>query len=443
MEEFEIIIRNIFHLVAEYGITNKPLDFRFPEKITEKEKEEFLIQVHKGFRLGQEQIIKEILPLLRQQEKLKLAEKEAKQAKNKNELAKIGEEKGLIAYKVQLLRHFADFIAWQVFKNDYYKARRFYSGNRTRPDLLNSNLESVLAAVNAFHSEDERNFALITDLTSFVDIGDIILQKTDGTYIIECKSGKVQQRVFEFIEEIEKDEFDAKKVDYSDKNHNFFDQVERTLNQIKKGSRAIEFLKKEEGIDPFSETKINVFEAAKPREYYFKYLFDLIEQSKKNDSSYGEVEEVIYIGIYRNTKIPPSGFVFKYIVDKIYEKSVIVDYLNILNLPLKEPLFFKPFGSEVIFDLMFGRLKIFAAINLDKFIELFNQKGIDAKWMNRKETQKLLDSKNKYKPFMFKRQAIKITVNGKALTLGDSFIIYLLLDNITPSSLVERYHGFK
>ena len=93
--------------------------------------------------------------------------------------------------------------------------------------------------------------------------------------------------------------------------------------------------------------------------------------------------------------------------------------------------------------MLFKRIKIFFAVNLEALIELFNKKGIEAKWLSRKETHKLLNNKQRYKPFMFKDQAIKINVNGNFVTLGDSFLIYLMLDNITPSSLVERYKCLK
>lgn len=442
MEAFENKIKEIFHLIGEYGITQKPLDFRFPDKISEQDKVEYLIQVRKGFRLGQQRIIEEIIPLLKDNQNLKIKELEAKRAKNKEQLKQIIKEKNLIDFKIKLLRHFADFIAWQIFRNDYYKAKRFYSGNRTRPDLLHSNLQSVLNAVDQFHSEDDLNFALISDLTSFIDIGDILLVKNNNIFIVECKEGNVQQKVLEFIDELKKDDFDPKTIDYSDKDLKFLDQVDRTLNQIKKGSRASVFLNKEEGIDPFSEINIKVFGTAKPREYYFEYLLHLIEESKVDSSTYGEVEEVIYIGVYREDKIVPSGFVFDYIVKKLYQNYIIVDYLSVVGLPLKEPLFFKPFGTEIIFNLMFGRLKLFLAINFDKFIELFNKNGIEAKWLTRKETHKLLEGK-RFKPFVYKNRAIEINVNGKSFVLGDSFVIYLLLDNITPSSLIDRYRSLQ
>jgi hypothetical protein len=443
LEKFEKTTKEIFHLIAEYGIKNKPLDFRNPEKITEKDKTEFLILVHKGFRLGQNLIIQEILPILKELKLLKEKEKQAKRDKDKDLLKKISFEINLSDYKIKILRHFADFIAWQVFKKDYYKARRFYSGDKNRPDLLNTNLESVITVVEHYHKQNDINFALISDLTSFIDIGDILLIKDKQIEFVECKEGDFQKKVFDFLDYASQDDFDVTKIDYSDKNNKFFDQVERTLKQMEKGVKVTDFLKNEEGTDPFSETKIKVLESTNPQEYYFEYLMDLIKDSKKNNSTYGEIEGVIYIGIYRDKKRAVSPHLFKGIVDHIYEKNIIIDYMNLIGLPLKEPMFFKPFGVENIFDIMFGRIKIYLAINLEKLIELFNAKGIPAKWLSRKETHKILDLGKRHKPFVFENRAIEITVNGQNMTLGDSFLIYLLLDNITPTSYVERYNNLK
>src|SRR5690606_6287890 len=181
-----------------------------------------------------------------------------KQLKEKEKKAKRDRDKDLL----QQIKAEIDLID--------YKARRFFSGDRNRPDLLNTNLESVLTAVEHFHKENDINFALITDLTSFIDIVDILLIKGGEIGIVECKTGKVQKRIFDFLDYAGQEDFDVTKIDYSDKNNKFFDQVERTLKQMKKGVRVTEFLKKEEVTDPFSDKKIKVLESTNPQEYYFE-----------------------------------------------------------------------------------------------------------------------------------------------------------------------------
>lgn len=80
-------------------------------------------------------------------------------------------------------------------------------------------------------------------------------------------------------------------------------------------------------------------------------------------------------------------------------------------------MFFKPFGVDTIFDIMFGRVQVFLAINLDKLIERYNERGIGARWLTRKETHKILDSGAKYKPFIFENKAIEIMLNDQPIVL--------------------------
>lgn len=399
---------------------------------------ERLVVVRQGFRIGQKLIVEEIVKLFEERAILKSKELEYKKEKQKELIKKNNNEIRLLNYKIKLLRHFADFIAWQVFQNDYYKARRFYSGNPQRPDLLNTNLQSVILATEQLHRQDESSFALISDLTSFIDIGDILLIKDETISIVECKEGDVQRKVFSFLDEIQRDDFDAKNIDYTDKTDKFFDQAQRNIKQLEKGRRAVNFLKHEKGLDPFSDREIKITEAGKPREYYFKYLIDLIEESKSDDSAYGIVEDILYIVVYRNAKLAASQFIFNEMVKGLGEKVITTDYLRIIGLPLKEPIFFKPIGAETIFDILFGRLKIFVAIKLDKLIELFNTRGVKARWLTTKETNAILDKKGPYKPFVFQNQGIMVDADGGTI-LGDSFLIYLMLDNLTPTSYVDRY----
>jgi len=443
MKEFEEKIKEIFYLIGEYGITHAPIDIRFPDKITQENKKKYLTQVYKGYRLGQQQIIEQIIPLLEEKEKLKSKEAQTRKLKDKKTLQRIAINKNLIEYKIRVLRHFADFIAWQIFKNDYYKARRFFSGSRSRPDLLHSNLQSVLHAVDHFHDENELNFALITDLTTFIDIGDLLVIKENRMFVVECKEGEVQRKVYEFIGELEKDDFDAAKIDYSDKGDKFFEQVKRTLKQMDRGGKAVNFLNTEKGPDPFLNTPIQLYEAARPREYYFHTLTELIETSKKDISAYCEIEEIIYVAVYRGEKIGPSRFLADYMAKINFPNYILVDYLGLIGIPLKEPLFFKPIGKETIFDLMFNRLKIYLVINLDAYIALFNKKGFEARWLSTKETQKYKERNKGYKPFIHKNRTIQVLVKGKEIILGDSFIIHLLFDNLTPSWLVDTYYSYK
>lgn len=436
MNDFETKIRQIFYLVGEFGIDNTP-DYQ-PVGMSEQGKRQFLVNCRKGFRQGQDLMVQETIFLLKDLKNKKAEEKEAQKNKGKEQLEAINLEIDGINHKLAILRHFADFLAWMFLKNEWHKIRRLYSGSKSRPNLLESNLDSVVESIKYFHSQDEMNFALITDLTSFIDVGDLLLVTADKINIVECKSGDVQRRVYEFIEELQAEEFDASKVDYSKKDFKFFDQLERTLRQHERNSHAVKFLNTEKGIDPFVKKKINLVTTSERPEYYFDTLANVAENSFIEDSAYDIVEDIIYIAAYRNSKLKASYFLFDQMAQKIIKEYVPVDLMQLLYAPLKEPLFFKPIGKEILFDLLFDRLKIYLALDINKLVDLFNEKGVAAKWLTPKATKRYL-SKGGSKPFVFKGRAIEVTSNGHILVLGTTFTVNLLLDNLTPSTIVARY----
>lgn len=438
MTEFEKSIREIFFYVNEYGITNKRIRPEEMKNISEEDRLEFISQVHQGYRKGQKKILEQIIPLYEDLKSLKNLRKEGNQNIDKDFVRKIDFTSNEINYRIKILRHFADNIAWLFLKNHYYKARRFYSGNPNRPDLLNTNLESVVLTAEKFHSENKFNFALIADLTTFIDIGDIILLEEKGISIVECKSGSVQKKVFDFIGQLGNDKIPIKELITPNVDKKFLDQVKRTLNQYQKGTRILNFLKNEEGKDAFSEKEIKIWETKKPQIYYFDILIDLIEQTEEKGFATTHLNNIIYLGVFKTSNTFDYN-IFNETVREITEKLVSTDYLQQIDIPLKEPLFFKPIGKEAIFDILFDRLKVIVCIDLDNLLDLFRKRGLKARWLSRKETHKYLDDTDNHKPFTHKNRAIEINNGGNKIMLGDSFLIYLLLDNLTPSSFVERY----
>ena len=324
-------------------------------------------------RIGQEKILELIIPLYEDLKSLKNLKKEANRNSDKDFVKKIDSTSNELNYRIKILRHFADNIAWLFLKNHYYKARRFYSGNPNRPDLLNTNLDSVIIAADKFHSESKYNFALITDLTTFIDIGDIILLEKRGFSIVECKSGSVQKKVFDFIDQLGNEKIPIKELITPDVDKKFLDQVKRTLNQNQKGSRILNFLENEEGKDAFSEKEIKIWETKRPQIYYFDILIDLLDQTEEKGFSTTHLDNIIYIGIFKEDKTFEYHLFYE-TVREITKKLVSTDYLQQIDIPLKEPLFFKPIGKEAIFDIFFGRLKIILCIDLDNLLDLFRRK---------------------------------------------------------------------
>lgn len=447
IEDFEYKFREIYFYIGAFGITQKPLYPWEMETASEVDKLEFKIQVNKGFRIGQSLILEEILKLYHDKKQLKLEYMQARKVKDEIQKRLITNASKVVEHRIKILRHLVDFIAWQMLGHQYFKARRFHSGDTSRPDLLETNLKSVIEAVDYFHRKDPINFALITDLTTFIDVGDLLVSSEKSLMIVECKSGSVQWQVNALIHELGKDNWkevveNLVKNKGKKKAGDMLKQASRTLNQLVKGSRVANFLNNEEGKDTFTDFKVDVYESKIHIKNYYNELIESFTKSIVIGYNLNVIENIVFYAVIRNVSTNEGYKIFTEMLDKLEMRAQKIDYLHQLNIPIKAPLFVKPFPKEVMIELLMGKVKLFLAIDLDGLIQMFNERGLQARWMSRKETNKYLDSKPQYIPYMNNHQGILITIDKHEIVLGSQFLTKILLDNITPSSFIDQYKSY-
>lgn len=448
MEDFEYKFREIYFYIGAFGITQKPLYPWDMETASEADKIEFKILVHKGFRIGQALITEEILKLYYDKKQLKFEYVEAREKKDEKLKRYIATALKIVEHRIKILRHLADFVAWQILGHQYFRARRFHSGDKSRPDLLETNLESVIEAVNYFHRKDPINFALITDLTTFIDVGDLLVSSEKSLTIVECKSGSVQWQVNALLHELGKDNWkeaveNLVKNEGKKKAGDMLKQASRTLNQLDKGSRVINFLNNEEGKDTFTDFEVNIYESKIHIENYHNELIESFTKSIVIGYNLNVIENIVFYAVIRNVSSNEGYKIFTELLEKLEMRAQKIDYLHQLNIPIKAPLFVKPFPKEVMIELLMGRVKLFLAIDLDGLIQMFNERGLQARWMSKKETNKYLDTKPQYIPYMDNHQSIMINIDKHEIVLGSQFLTKILLDNIKPSSFVDQYKSYQ
>lgn len=430
MKEFEKIIEQVFEYVHEYAIKNLQITpDNPPSNWTDEESNKFTEYVHKGFKKGQELVLDELLKYEDNLNELNRTLKISRKNKDK-ELEKVFQEKiGLINYKINILRIFMDFIAWQFLDQQYYKVRRFYDMSKkynSRPTLLESNIESIKSAIDYYHSLSPLNFALISDLTSFIDIGDILLMDNYKIIPIEVKEGRRNEEIFNFLF---KDQV-PKNIEVIDEK--FLKQAKRMLNQAKRGQLLNDVLQNEKGIDPFTELKTEVIKESIELKTYTNEFEKMLTKLKDKNYSYNIIEDIISIGIYQKDFIMAGEILIPFLNKNMFGKDYPVFNLRSkFQLATTEPIFYLGLSKKTIFDILFGRINVIISINIDKFIELCNLNGLEAGYLSKKETMKR-KQKGEMSLFEFEKKNIKI--NG-ALIHG--LIQRMVFDFAKPSSIVE------
>ncbi|MDY0264469.1 MAG: hypothetical protein RBR12_04725 [Sulfurospirillum cavolei] len=433
MKEFEKVIEQVFKYTHEYAFKN--LDLKRdnpPENWTKEEKNKFTEYVHIGFKKAQDLVLNELLSYEIQIKELNKTLKESR--RNGNKVGEKDTQKliNLIKYKTTILRIFMDFIAWQFLGGQYYKVRRFYDMRKkenSRPTLSKSNIESVKSAVEYYHALNPLNFALISDLTSFIDIGDILLMDNYRLRPIEVKEGEKNEEIFNFLFK-EKIPENLETID-----ENFLKQAKRVLNQAKRGHLLYDVLKNEKGIDPFTELKTEVNKEAFEIKTYIDEFEKLVANLDMKNYSYTIIEDIISIGIYQKEMIHKGNIIIPFLNQKMFGKEYpVFNYREKFQMPISEPIFYYGLSKKTIFDILFGRINIVMSINLDKFIELCNLQGLEARYLSEKETMKR-KTKGEISLFEFEKKNIMI---GDTI-LGDGLIARMLFDFVRPSSIIEYF----
>lgn len=436
MEEFELLAIKIFNCTHEYAINNLPINHSIhhnihPSKWSKSQQNLFTQYVHLGFRKAQDLILSEMLIIEKNIKSLKQELKTSRKNRDKDRIKTIENKIKIFNHKELILRHFADFIAWAFLSKQYYKVRRFHNMKdkyNTRPTLSESNLDSIINAVNYYHKLNPSNFALMSDLTSFINIGDILLIENYKLKPIEVKEGKKNEEIFDFL--FNKDvKISPDKID--DK---FLKQAKRVLNQIKQGNKLINFFKNDSGTDIFTDYNVQVNEKEYIMESYSSTVNKLLLDLNHKDWAYSIVENIITIGIYQKQNIRIGDVLIQELNKINYGKEFpVTNYLQTLQIPISEPIVYSDFPKDKIFDILFGRIKIILSINLDNFIQLCNDNNLNTRYLSKKET---MNRKKKGDLSMYEFNKQNIIINDN-LILGDGMIVRMLFDFVKPSSIIQ------
>lgn len=168
----------------------------------------------------------------------------------------------------QIWRRVNDTIAWTLLGHRRYVVKRLCHF-RKRDPLLNQGIRSVTKYLDELNS-NPYGVALLTDATSFIDIGDILYsdQRSGQTSIIEVKSGKLSESFLSKAPNLNEtvaqlDKHDAK-------------QLARFARQAQRMLRTVELLNTDKGIDPLSGQPMRLLDCAVPDQDYDEELQGLL-----------------------------------------------------------------------------------------------------------------------------------------------------------------------
>ncbi|AEY64881.1 hypothetical protein [Clostridium sp. BNL1100] len=437
-EKFIKEIKHIIYLIFQYGIDRVKSPKQSLKFKDIGSYHEFIKNVHTGFMIAQKDILLGLERESINKKKLKNRLREANNNKNKDLSKELREKISETEEKEYIYRKLADSIAWQLVQMDGTSIRRFYR-NVNQIDIKSANITHDLKTVDEIFSSNKLHFPLISDITSFMQVGDLLIcdREENRIGILELKEGQVNEKIEEII-----DEFSKTQCEYmlylatKDENQKFHKQFDRYLKQQRVMEETINIINTGKGID--SSTGVNI---SIPRDVFNVESFDqdiakmLMETNKKNYST-RVIDDCLLVGVYNNIRL--LGLVKAFIswVRGLKIEFPIINFTSSLRVPAAFPIFLHPFSLEDKIKIINGEKTILMCLDIEKWLEKMSEYGITYKILSKKETARI-NSNSDIKAFEYKGQAIEITYEATSGLLYDGIFSRMFYELTTPKSLIK------
>ena len=437
---FEQKVVELTNLICEYGQKTTIGKLKLTQDeffdYAQKNRQLFIKNCHDGFKKAQIEIVQIMLEIEAEADNLSLEMKKAVANKSKVLVNDIKKDLATIENKEHILRHLIDSIAWHMIKGQLYIARRLYNGVKGRKRLQRSNIESTLIAAEKIN-KNPFEFALITDLSAYIQAGDMLVAKEDGALtFVEVKEGAKNRQILDIIEKLTTSNkpipelFSNLKMDKKS-----LDQLDRNLKQLSHMINLTTILNNDEGLDKTGK-KVRIYTPNEDTPRFYEQLHALEQQLEKTGLwAYNVIDECLHIGLYKGYMKPVGEMMLEGIGKKKSENIIIVNQRSVIR-SLNKPIFFLPFSKEFIFDILFGRIELLFMLDIDKYLTLFQEFGLEARWLNRKDTMKLMENRKNDNPiFVHKNRAIEITdlSSGTKSQIATGLFNKMYFEHIYPS----------
>lgn len=434
-------MQELIFLIREYGTS--VYQQKHQQATTVDDKNEFLALANEGMKKAQRIILAELRANLKAQEaaNARLKAQRKMDSKDKAAIAQIQQDIRQLTFTEMVYRHLMDSIVWQVFGGKRELIARNYLEEGGSKSLEGSGFNAVVAAAERINQEP-LSFALITDLSTNMQVGDLLILSPEGLAFSEVKTGDKNKSALDLFKFYEVNSLDPhERVGQMEEGH-FKEQLKRMLKQKATTRKTADIMNNDTGVyQKDDKTTINLPESAYTETTYHDQLAQLIIASKEKDWAYTSIEGIVNVGVYRNN----WRGVGKHILGQINHYPVH-DLRECFNIGVCEPIFLKPFPAEVLTDIAFGKVLVCIGIDYDQLISFANEIGLPMRWSTTKELAKLKQDfpLNTREIFSHQNKGLVVDDGRKTFFIGMGFMARILFDHNTPRvQLFNRLETFQ
>jgi len=425
-DEFKKFVTELLFLIREYGISKHPAA---PEN--HQDWLNFSGFVHEGWKQAQSLIAKKILENLTSVEKLT---KDIPLGNEQNEIRRLNLE-------IKILRRMQDSIAWSVLLNEHSTIRRL-SVKGGEHNFSAANIADALPIVDEYNSVAS-NMAILTDLTTFVHNGDVLLFDAEkgAKYFIELKSGEKNHLLTEmaqFAVESECPKFNAHVTSALPPKD--FKQFERVKRQYGRAKTVTETINNEMGSDPNTGAKVSITTVPTEFEgYQDKIVRCCGELGPDKIWAIDSVDDCLFLGAYAQADMAYVGF--NPWMDLIKCTSPVYNLTDTFADPSVKPFASLNLPLEILTKILKSEVCVVLSLDLNKFIfvgnKLFpNMFSLGGAKESRKAFQQPLHLAE------CDGRIIKATAGGQTITMGTGIIERIIYDFQSPVNAIMHLRDF-
>ena len=432
--KFERELKNLIYYVLQYGIHRSTIKADMPNPSYD-EMVAFVTNVHKGFMLAQESVVRNLTEVLQQKKKAK------QQLKidnwERNTAAKKADQDLLNKLKFQdyVFRKVIDSIAFILLRYELSDAHRLYCGEEPI-DITDSNLQSCIKYSQEIYQKDPMTFALISDLSSFIQAGDILQYRYgEKVSVIELKEGVVNEKVLEtmrFYEQTKCDMF--LNLTLEQEGPRFERQLFRTAKQIQKDLSIVDVMNTGRGTDMFTGLNVNVIQDNIEFETFTETVKELLKDARAKGYAISVIDGCLPIGVYYNAKFPKEIFTHWMKVSKI--DAPIIDLRQSILNPTAYPIFLLDIPQNSLMDIVLGKVSVLMSLDVNQWLSPLQKDGYKVELMSEKKMKSIYKTKqNCIHPIKTKGKCVVIEKGNVQMLLQGGLLGRMFTMFSTPSSM--------
>lgn len=341
--------------------------------------------------------------------------------------------------KELIIRGIADAIAWQLLGNQLAYARRFFKA-KAQPDLYNSNFESVVLAAKESLRSKPNTVSLISDLTSFIQVGDLLeCTPKKGLKIVEVKEGAMNAKIGDFMHFYMQSQCDRALYYFAQKEgEQAFKQLQRMSRQASRMSYVASVIGTGEGVDPDTNEQIKIPEPFFPIETWDGQLNHALENAHNKGWAVDVIDNCLFLGVYASDHMRIGGhIIFNKWFDKMggtpeCPRNILFDCMH---NPLALPIFSRNISDEYKFDVLFGRKQVCMGICIESLLNECKKVGYSVRLATNKEQGHLDKTGNR--PYKHKGKSIFIGNDKNEFVLMDGIFLRIMFHGQSPISVIR------